>query len=55
MYVVQIYKTRKIEKYEILSVVACDLQLTSNIFEDCFENMKKEMIVYKTKYYSTCL
>ena len=35
-----VYKTRKIEKYEILSVVACDLQLTSNIvFEDCFENI----------------
>ena len=39
MYVVQIYKTRKIEKYEILSVVACDLQLTSNIFEDCFKDI----------------
>ena len=39
MYVVQIYKTRKIEKYEILSAVACDLQLTSNIFEDCFEDI----------------
>ena len=33
---VQIYKTGKKEKYEILSVVACDLvQLTSsNIFSD---------------------
>ena len=33
------YKYIKPEKYEILSVVACDLQLTSNIFEDCFEDI----------------
>ena len=24
-----------------MSVVACDLQLTSNIFVDCWENVKK--------------